>query len=285
MGFSDRWDRWGRWAAIGSLGLFGCSLNSGGFGEGSGGRPTGNDSNVDMTTMSSEDTEDPDDGVGSGDAGSTSTATTAVTNGSVDTTGPGPDDTTMGMDTNDSGPGEEEVVEHTGFGGCSEPLWCYVNPNVNVPAGGATWAQECFTTDMQPPFELVEFEFVLRGLAVPQVTNVALQVYERVPGGGPASAIEARPLDVPMLEYGLNTITLDDPITITTQDFCLGLAAPDPGLGGSLGVSVNPTSSLPNVSYIRLLGDGQCYLPGWQEVISLNPYPSGNWCIRGTIAK
>jgi hypothetical protein len=144
------------------------------------------------------------------------------------------------------------------------------------------WMQECFTATLAPPFELVELEVIVRGLA-PEVSNVQLEVYAHDGMTGPGMLLGTRPVDVAGLAIGANAIAVMPPIPIDQANVCFGLAAPDPGLAGSLGVSVNEAFVQPEVSFFRLQGGGGCNFPAWADVMDVNPMPAGNWCIRGTI--
>jgi hypothetical protein len=144
------------------------------------------------------------------------------------------------------------------------------------------WMQECFTATLAPPFELIELEAVVRGLA-PQVTNVQLQVYADGGAAGPGVLIDSRAVNVGSLVLGTNTIAVEPPIGIGVTDVCIGLAAPDAGLAGSLGVAVNEAFLQNDASYFRLMNGAGCNFPAWTDVVDANPTPEGNWCIRGTI--
>ncbi len=262
-----RFGSWGSLIAACAM-VMACAPASEGFGDGSATQLGGDDSTGDggMTSMQSAD-------------GPTSAAEGNGSGGGSegDSTGAGEGDGPEPM-------AEEEELGRANFGGCNQPLWCYAGGNINNPAGGAIWAQECFRADMEPPFELVEVEAVIRGMS-PELFNIELQVYERSGSGGPMSQqpLATRMIPREDLSIGVNTITLESPIELDRQRFCIGLAAPDEGLFGSLGVSVDPGSQVDDVSYFRIEGNGGCWLPQWTDVIDDEPNPSGNWCIRGTV--
>jgi hypothetical protein len=52
-----------------------------------------------------------------------------------------------------------------------------------------------------------------------------------------------------------------------------------------LGVAVDETSTLPDLSFIRLTGSGACDIQSFVDVIDLDPEPSGNWCIEALISR
>lgn len=216
-------------------------------------------------------------GTGDGDAGMTTAPATTMP----------PSDSTGTSAAAESSTGEdvppqvEEVLERASLGSCYEPMWCYLGDVFN-PAGGPMWMQECFTATLAPPFELVELEVIVRGLA-PEVSNVQLEVYAHDGMTGPGMLLGTRPVDVAGLAIGANAIAVMPPIPIDQANVCFGLAAPDPGLAGSLGVSVNEAFVQPEVSFFRLQGGGGCNFPAWADVMDVNPMPAGNWCIRGTI--
>lgn len=273
-----------------------CAPNTAGVGSGGAGGvnqdDTADDGSAGPGSGTGATSQGSADGTGGGSGAATDDAGGSTTNpppppppppidtGDSDTAG----DTAAGSTTGEDvppPPPDEELLEHATFGGCIEPLWCYSGDVFN-PAGGAMWMQECFTASLAPPFELVELEVVVRGLAA-QVTNVDVEVYANNGAAGPGPLLGSRSVDVAGLGIGSNIITVDTPISINQANICIGVAAPDAGLAGALGVAVNEGFTQGDVSFFRLQGGGGCNHPAWTDVIDLNPNPAGNWCIRGTI--
>lgn len=228
------------------------------------GVPTGSADATDGSGMPTT-TLPPDD---SGDGEGSSTTTT---------TGEPSD----GTSTGEVPPPLTELLEHASFDACNLPLWCYSNGDIFDPAGGPMWMQECFTATLEPPFELTELEAVVSGLHL-AVGTVQVQVRERTAGGGPGATIATRIVSV---VGGHNTIAVVPPIAIDQAEVCIGLAATQSGLAGALGVAVNESATEGGISWFRLEGGEGCNYPSWADVIAETPTPTGNWCIRGTIAE
>ncbi len=121
------------------------------------------------------------------------------------------------------------------------------------------------------------------GATEPELNNVELQVYTRG-GNGPVTLLYSQTLNVASdMTVGDHTITLNNVWLNNSNSFCVGLAAPNNGKSGALGVAVDTNSSSVGVSYLKLEASGACYLPQWNDVLVLKPNPHGNWCITAKI--
>ncbi len=78
---------------------------------------------------------------------------------------------------------------------------------------------------------------------------------------------------------GWHTFAFPSPLEITQSTFCVGIAAPEDGSQGGIGISTDSDSALiPRVSHFR---SSRCNLDTFVDLISLetvNPQ-KGNWCI------
>lgn len=219
------------------------------------------------------------------DPTTTTTAASSTAAEGPTTTAPPDGSTTSASAEDDSTsttavPVREEILQHSPQLACDRPLWCFDN-GIDDPAGGPTFAQECFSTSLPTPLWLTQVDFVLQGLA-PQLDEVHLEVYVRT-DLGPQLLVGDLPLDPLTLALGPNSITLERPIEITEPGVCIGLAAPSGELAGALGVAVDESSTIPNWSYLRLGDTDTCSIPDWTDVMELMPVPTGNWCISATV--
>lgn len=281
----------GRGFVVG-LGLWalGCSPNTSSAGSSSAGNTLGDEG----TTMGVTDgATSMLDGTGVADGSATGTGndsnpTMPGTDDGPATTMP-PDGTDDGpMETTDDGPAESsgeppppmsELLANQDFSGCNLPMWCFQG-NVDSPVGQEQWMQECFQASLTPPFELHQVEFDLWGFGG-MLPDLRVQVYANNGPPGPGGLIAEQGFNAGSLSPGMNTINLNPPLVIDQQNICIGIASPNPG--GALGVSVNESSLIPDVSYFRLDRGSGCNIFNWTDMIDFNPYPTGNWCIRGTI--
>ncbi|MCA9654376.1 MAG: hypothetical protein KC501_30930 [Myxococcales bacterium] len=282
--------------AIVGLGLvaLACSPNASSAGSGSGGRPAEGGDELDSgvtegaTSMA---------GTGLGDADGTGMVTAGD-----DPPAPGDGATMPPAETGDSDPtattsggegmGEEsssgdpqpmqEVLSRANFAGCSDPLWCIIGSNPYNPVSNQQmWMQECFQATLPAPFLLRELQFDV-GMTTPGIDDVRVQVYGYGGASGPGELIEERSFAALSLMNGINTVTLVPPIVVPNQAVCIGVAAP--GLDGALGITVDESSLVNDVSFFQLDTPGMgCDTMGWTDVIDIDPTTEGNWCIRGTI--
>jgi len=261
----------GRWWLVVAWGVASaCTPNDVGFGRGEAsgvGGTTGEATAGDPATTTTAATGD----VATGDAGDSNPPTDGSGEGSTGTTGGPP-----------IVPPTQEQLGRSDFTRCDQPLWCYQG-SIDEPAGGAMRMQECFRAKMEPPFRLVQIDTVIRGMSN-FLQDVRLEIYQHG-AQGPGEFIAEQMVPRSDLVLGANTITLDPPVMLNDDRFCIGLRAPESGLYGSLGVSVDPIATSEDVSYLQILGNEECWLPAWTDVVEERLTPSGNWCIHGTIEK
>ncbi len=164
---------------------------------------------------------------------------------------------------------------------CGDPLWCFFNGNVGVPVGDPIEGQECFVAPIDPPFELTEMHYIVAATHT-DLEAFQLRIYARE-GGVPTRLIEA--LDVTSVEATPieHYFEFDPAIVIDTQEFCVGFGAFEPSVASAIGMAVNTASAVPDVSYVRMEGSGNCDIPDWEDASLHDPVPAGNWCMDATI--
>jgi hypothetical protein len=272
-------------------GLFACGDDDGGGGtnDGSATGETGTDSQptmtsfdptemtqtstVDTTATTSPDTDATDDATTTADTSAGTTADDASTSA-----------TTSASEDSGSSSGGEAQTFHLMNGDqatCDEPLWCYYNGNVTIPAGDPIEGQECFVAPIEPPFELIEMHYVVASTHT-ELEAFQLRIYAR-DGGAPTRLIEA--IDATSVEASPieHYYEIDPPIVIDSQEFCVGFGAFDDGVAASIGMAIDTTSAIGDVSYVRMEGSGECDIPDWEDATTHEPAPAGNWCIDATI--
>lgn len=277
------------------LGLVvGCGGGSGGAtasaeGEGtgsSGSSPTGGPTES-QTTMTSQTTSaDTTASASTADTTLDTDATTVTSTASTADTGTGSSGSASASTTDDgsSSDGGKPATHHlmnSDQTQCGDPLWCFYNGNVEVPAGDPIEGQECFVSPVAPPFELIEMHYIVASTHT-DLEDFQLRVYER-DGGAPTQLVEA--IDATSVEASPieHYYEFDPPLVIDTQEFCVGFGAFEPGLASSIGMAVDTASAVPDVSYVRMEGSGACDIPDWEDASMHDPPPAGNWCMDATI--
>jgi hypothetical protein len=229
-------------------------------------------------------------------ADTTMTATTSPGTDDATTTAPG--DTTADPTTDDastsgetmssaesgSSSGGEAQTFHLMNGDqatCDEPLWCYYNGNVTIPAGDPIEGQECFVAPIEPPFELIEMHYIVASTHT-ELEDFQLRFYARE-GGAPTRLIDA--IDLTSVEASPieHYYAIEPPIVIDSQEFCVGFGAFEDGVASSIGMAIDTASAIADVSYVRMEGTGECDIPDWEDATTHEPAPAGNWCIDATI--
>lgn len=284
------------WIAIAVLGV-GCTFGSSG-GDGNGDTLAGGQTQTSGTTGAS--------GI-SGPAGPTSAGSAEGTSAGTSATSSGPGSTGDPTDPTDSDPTTtmstgtgDDTAESTGNSTVTEPLqnapqaacdgpfWCVNNGDPGDPTGGPMAMQECFTATLTPPFDLVTVNYEMWMVAA-QMGAFELQVRARNGNGSPGNVIDTVPLDPGMhANEGANTLTLDPPITIESQEFCVGFDAPLPGLQSALGLAVDVTFLQPNTSYLGYPANhSNCPFGGFTDIATLDNgnNGAGNWCLDVVIAQ
>lgn len=217
--------------------------------------------------------------------GSTSSAATGDSGSSTDSQGSSGDGgSTAGDGPGSSSGGSQPATYHLQHGdqtACDDPLWCFYNGNLLNPAGDPIEGQECFTAPIAPPFELVSMHYSVAAVHT-DLEQFEIRVYER-DGGGPTNIVEQvvlTQLDASPMEHDYE---FDTPIQITTQEFCIGFATTEPGLASALGMAIDTDSTIGDASFFRMEGNGACNIPDWEDVVSFQPTPFGNWCMDAEI--
>lgn len=271
--------------------LLGCTKPNPAFGEDGADTSTSTSTSVATTTTTGPIT--------TGSSGSL-TDTGVSASGSDASSGPGPTTGSTGLATTDVDPGTSTSTtgsttepvdppppEHLQLyvaQNCTQPLWCY-NLNKDVFAGLAarTGSQACFTPAMQPPYRLTRVGYVIA--AEFGEPAASLQIYERT-DTGPGKLLSDLPLAAGGEEPGAHAILFEEPLVIDVAGFCLGLTGGDKGdPAAGLGVAVDTTVLPPQQSYLRIDGKDGCDLPEWNDIATLEPTPSGAWCIDADVAK
>jgi hypothetical protein len=243
-------------------------------------------------------TSAPDTSAGSQTASADTSATDSASTAGTDTTAPTSSATaSTGSDaTGSSGASASAEGDSSSSGGgppathhlmnsdqteCGDPLWCFYNGNVDVPAGDPIEGQECFVSPVAPPFELIEMHYIVASTHT-DLEAFELRIFER-DGGAPTdliASIDATSVEASPVEH---YYAFEPPIVIDTQEFCVGFGAFEPGLASSIGMAVDTASAVPDVSYVRMEGAGDCDIPDWEDASMHIPEPAGNWCMDATI--
>jgi hypothetical protein len=142
--------------------------------------------------------------------------------------------------------------------------------------GGPISASECFSTTLEPPFELLDVHYIVRGRS-DELGSFDLQI-RTLDEGEPGDVVFSQTIHPATVVMGDNVVTLTDPPQIETSEFCVGFDAPGSGLTSALGIAVDESSSLEDVSWLRMVGTGPCNLE-WEDIMEIEPNPTGNWCI------
>jgi hypothetical protein len=223
---------------------------------------------------------------GSTEAGSEGASASA--DGSSTTTGQtgsATDSTETGDTTGSTGGTGESLWHYNDEAECLRPLWCFQTGNgVFTPVGVPLRAFECFHSELTPPIDINKFAYVV--VARDQsLADFQLQVRELDPSGGPGGVIDS--IQLSAATYGtVTTHSVDVGIAVDTQDFCIGLETTGPGLAAALGLAVDETASMTGVSYVQLQsGDGGvCDMAAFEDVITADPTPAGNWCFSVSLS-
>jgi hypothetical protein len=176
-----------------------------------------------------------------------------------------------------------EPLQNTDQAACNGPFWCVWGGNVDDPTGGPLEDQECFTATLEPPFDLVQVNYVVY-MSAPQLGPFELVVRRRA-AAGPGAVIDTRPLEVsPWGDEGVHSLTLEEPIAIDAQSFCVGFAANGVGLQSALGIAVDIGSEVVGTTWVDF--DSNCATAGFVDVVSTyEGVGEGNWCIDVVIEK
>ncbi|HET6585713.1 MAG TPA: hypothetical protein VFG69_19780 [Nannocystaceae bacterium] len=285
-----------RLGVLAVFGLAGCSFDPGGVGSGSAsvgvdsGPPTGDDTagtdggSASASASASVSASASASGTSADDTGGTTPTATDPTSATDPTaaTDPGSSTATGTSDATDATTSSHEPAVHhltiTDQSACDLPLWCFWQPNVWDEAGDPTYGQQCFTSPVAPPFELLSVHYVVADVSS-EVDAFVLEVYSH-DAGGPDQVIAFEPMTAAEATVGSHEYVFAPPLQIDAAQFCVGFATPYAGLAGALGMAVDVGSSVGAASYLRLEGNGGCSIPVWTDVIDgLDPTPSGNWCI------
>jgi hypothetical protein len=260
--------------------LAACGFDTGGIGSGT-------------ATLGPDGSED----AGTETASSASASASAASNdatGPTDATDPGDsvDSTVTAVDSGDASgstsastddggtTGGGAMVHHlmsTDQSACNEPLWCFVDDVWNE-YGDPIYGQQCFTSPVAPPFELISVHYIVADVA-PELLGFQLEVHSR-DETGPTGTIAFEQKSAADATPGHHEHVFATPVQIVESQFCVGFATPYVGLAAALGMAVDIGTSVSDVSFIRLEGPTGCAIPLWSDVIDdRDPIPSGNWCI------
>jgi hypothetical protein len=217
-----------------------------------------------------------------GDPATESGSSTLDSGGTTGVTGATDDDapTTEG-ETTEAPPPAEEHLTNTDHALCGGPIWCFYSPG-NDPAGPLTWAQECFTPSLTPPYEITEVHWTVADAGA---SPVQMQVQLRsVVDGRPGATIDtSSPLPVSYSQPGEHTYVFQNPEVLNDPGFCIGLRIPEGGTSGAVGIARVDTNEVPGVSWLRIQMDGQgCNThPNWLDTTTATMH--GNLCIGVTV--
>ncbi len=284
-----------RWAIAGSVVALGCSFDAFSSGDGrspevdsgsSGAAETADDHGSPMVTASASGGATSSSGTSSSTTAESESATqdgttTAPEPTTAPTTDPG--ESTQGETDATSGGRTSEHLQNTDQTACNGPFWCVYNANVNNPTGGPLEDQECFTSTLEPPFDLVEVNYVVY-MSAPELGPFDLVVRRRGVSG-PGAVIDAVSLQAdPWGDEGPHTLTVDPPITIDDASFCVGFDANGAGLQSALGIAVDAGSDVIGTTWVDF--DTYCATQGFVDVVAdFDGIGEGNWCIDVVVEK
>jgi hypothetical protein len=242
--------------------------------------PTTSMSATDTSTMSGTASTTTGTGTESTDDATTTPSDTSASTSTADTGTPTTSDSSE-SGSSSGGEGQTFNLMNGDQASCDEPLWCYFNGNVTIPAGDPIEGQECFVAPIDPPFELIEMHYVVASTHT-DLEAFQIRVYARE-GGAPTRLIEA--IDETSVEASPieHYYAFDEPIVIDTQEFCVGFGAFEDGVASSIGMAIDSGSAIDGVSYVRMEGSGECDIPDWEDATTHEPAPAGNWCMDATI--
>lgn len=159
---------------------------------------------------------------------------------------------------------------------CVEPLWCADGDDLFDPLPADVWGQECFRSPWAQ-FEVVEANYWLAAVD-PALDDYDIELREYdTTTQRPGSLIDVWTEPVGAFAPGERSIALET--LVTTANFCVGFAAVS-NPEAALGMAVDPSSDVGDVSFLRLNGPDACAVPAYEDVIDLQPTPAGNWCIE-----
>jgi hypothetical protein len=261
--------------------LAACGFETGGIGSGSasvgshGGDDAGSETASNESASASAGSSDATDATSPTDpSDSVDSTVTAVDSGDATSSSSA---TTDDDGTTTSGGAMVHHLMPTTQSACNEPLWCFVGDVWNE-YGDPTYGQQCFTSPVAPPFELISVHYIVADVA-PELTGFQLEVHSR-DESGPTDTIAFEQKTAADATPGNHEHVFATPVQIVDSQFCVGFAAPSLGLAGALGMAVDIGTSVSDVSFIRLEGPTGCAIPLWSDVIDdRDPIPSGNWCI------
>lgn len=259
--------------------LLSCGFDSTGT---SGGSPVTLADMSDTGGSTDEDgSSDRDDADAPGSVSNTGESTTSQSTGDS-TSDPS---STTGLDSATEDSGETTTAEpktahlqNANQTSCTGPLWCVYDGNIENPTGSETWVQECFTSPLSPPYELVELHWIVAASAA-TLAAFDLQVREAT-ASGPGSVIATVSVDASMGVPGEHVITLPQPVEITNTRFCVGFHFDGAGLTNAIGIAVDSDSSLSGPSWLR---SPDCSVSSWTDVVVAGYSSGGNWCIDATV--
>ena len=183
-----------------------------------------------------------------------------------------------------TGDGTEALWHYNDIDECQLPLWCYSGGNPLNPAGGELWAFECFETGLAPPVTVYKFAYEVVANSN-QLQDFQLQLRAYDPATGPGALLNARTLD-PAIEGTVESHGIDVGWTVDASDFCIGFHAPAGGLGSALGLAVDETATVPDVSWFRIDDGsfGSCGMIEMADVMDTQSMPQGNWCFAVAVS-
>lgn len=163
-------------------------------------------------------------------------------------------------------------------GMCDVNLGCNTNDG-SGSSGNPQSLVECFhSAALPPPFWLTEISYSISSAGGDQPNALDFEVYAWTGTGPPGALLGSEPVPANGLTAGPHTIALNNPIEVTTQDFCVGLHGTDPGDG--FRILFSDTSQEFGTSYFVATSCGVDTFDAVANIVG-----PGNWCIGATIDK
>lgn len=166
-------------------------------------------------------------------------------------------------------------------GACDLVVGC--TPAGNGDSGNPQSVVECFNSGtLAPPFRLTQVTYSVGTTATvpaPDALNVDVYTWRGI--GVPGSRIASFAVTAADVTQGPHTITLANPVEITTPDFCVGVSGSN--LNDGFMMSFSQTSTVSGAAWIDAV---TCDVNGFALVTEVTDPPlEGNWCMSATIDK
>lgn len=195
---------------------------------GTSGGDTGEESGT--TTGGHDDTSGMGDGPGDTSTGDPDTSTTNDT----------ADDDDDGDPSDDTGPMEVNVQNHTGV--CGGVLWCATEEGEGVGPHGYA---ECFdNVELAPPFDVTEIRYAVGAKENdPSTFRVEVRAWT---GSAPGNVIGSQDLTAADATVGVHGIVLQSPVRVNASSFCVAVEGNE-----AFAIRRDDNNPVPNRAFVK----------------------------------